>query len=69
MAARKKHCKVCHARGVNFGPDGRCLGCRVVLAAQAAGVHYGAFVASYHEKRIPLERVEAPEYKTRKRGN
>lgn len=55
MSAKKPHCKVCLARGVNLGPDGRCLGCRMALLAASRGIHYGQLMGWVYEAGFRAE--------------
>lgn len=51
----EQHCKICHARGLNLGPDGRCCGCRMAFVATRYGLHYGAFMGLLYERGVPAE--------------
>lgn len=52
-----KRCKVCHARCLNLGPDGRCCGCRMTLIASVFGVSYGRLMARLHEADVDPDTV------------
>lgn len=52
-----KRCKVCHARCLNLGPDGRCCGCRMTLIASVFGVSYGRLMARLHETDVDPDTV------------
>lgn len=52
-----KRCKVCHARCLNLGPDGRCCGCRMTLMASVFGVSYGRLMARLHEADVDPDTV------------
>lgn len=52
-----KRCKVCHARCLNLGPDGRCCGCRMTLIASVLGVSYGRLMARLHEADVDPDTV------------
>lgn len=52
-----KRCKVCHARCLNLGPDGRCCGCRMTLIASVFGISYGRLMARLHEADVDPDTV------------
>lgn len=55
--SQTKRCKVCHARCLNLGPDGRCCGCRMTLIASVFGVSYGRLMARLHEADVDPDTV------------
>lgn len=59
--ARRTRCKVCHARGAEIGPDGRCCGCRMALWATERGIRYGSLMGRLHAEGIDPETVEVPD--------
>lgn len=53
----KQCCRICHARGLNLGPDGRCCGCRMAFMATRHGLHYGAFMGLLYERGVAAENL------------
>lgn len=49
---KTKKCKVCRARCLDLGPDGRCCGCRIALMASMLGIHYGSMMARIYDAGV-----------------
>lgn len=52
-----KRCKVCHARCLNLGPDGRCCGCRMALISSVFGISYGSLMARIYDANVDPDTV------------
>lgn len=58
---RNPICKVCHVRGAEIGPDGRCCGCRMALWATRQGLRYGDLMGRLRETGQNPETVDVPD--------
>ena len=57
---KTKRCKVCHARCLNLGPDGRCCGCRMALISSVFGISYGSLMARIYDAKADPDAVTVP---------